>query len=271
MKFSERIGISKVDTALQVQGMNDDLRNSLWNILDIIMWSSKDFITTQFGEARIQDFSSRLWFNFFKLPIDSRPRYGSQILEIIREHFFNCEWHGVYEFLEYVLTTQKNQNLIKAVNKILERELSGYRFINSAFVPVTDELELEAVEKAISEGPFSGVHGHLKKALEHLSRRDNPDYRNSIKESMSAVESMVREVTGNPKATLGDALNILEKDGQLHPALKKGFSAIYGYTSDEEGIRHAMLEEPNLAVSDAKFFLVSCSTFINYLKVKIKK
>ena len=80
---------------------------------------------------------------------------------------------------------------------------------------------------------------------------------------------MAREVTSNPKATLGDALTMLEKNGHLHPALKKGFSAIYGYTNDEGGIRHAMLDEPNITVTDAKFFLVSCSTFINYLKANI--
>jgi len=80
---------------------------------------------------------------------------------------------------------------------------------------------------------------------------------------------MARELTGNPKATLGDALSMLEKNNHLHPALKKGFSTIYGYTSDEGGIRHAMLDEPTITVTDAKFFLVSCSTFINYLKAKL--
>ena len=109
----------------------------------------------------------------------------------------------------------------------------------------------------------------MKSALEHLSRRGNPDYRNSIKESISAVESIAKEITDNPKATLGAALSKLERDQKLHPALKQGFSNIYGYTNDEGGIRHAMLEEPNLTASDAKFFLVSCASFINYLKSKV--
>ena len=76
-------------------------------------------------------------------------------------------------------------------------------------------------------------------------------------------------LTNNPKASLGDALTILEKNGKLHKALKEGFSKIYGYTSDEGGIRHAMLEEPNVDVNDAKFFLLSCTSFVNYLKSRI--
>jgi len=34
---------------------------------------------------------------------------------------------------------------------------------------------------------------------------------------------------------------------------------------DEDGIRHAMLEESTLTLADAKYFLVSCSAFITYL------
>ena len=247
----------------------NELRNSLWNVLDVYIWGRDYFLYRQYGQGDIEEFSRRLWFHYFKKPMDSRADRPHKVLAAIRDYYFGCSWYEVYVFVEYALLAERNSRLIGAINNILERELSGYRFIESAFVPVTDEVEVEAIEKALTEGPFKGVHAHLKKAMEHLSRREKPDYRNSIKESISAVESMDREVTGNPKATLGDALAMLEKSGHLHPALKKGFSAIYGYTSDEGGIRHAMLDEPNITVTDAKFFLVSCSTFINYLKAAI--
>jgi len=57
----------------------------------------------------------------------------------------------------------------------------------------------------------------------------------------------------------------------MHSALKSAFSSLYGYTSDADGIRHALLNEPNLYFEDAKFMLVSCSTFINYLIIKASK
>jgi hypothetical protein len=112
------------------------------------------------------------------------------------------------------------------------------------------------------------VRTHLTRALKLLSDRKAPDYRNSIKESISAVESIARDLTGMPKATLADALKVLERDNRLHPALKEGFLRLYGYTSDEGGIRHAMLEEPNLGAADAKYWLMSCTSFINYLKAR---
>src|SRR5205814_4142658 len=101
-----------------------------------------------------------------------------------------------------------------------------------------------------------------------MSDRKNPDYRNSIKEAISAVEATCGMISGKPKATLGDALKVLREKGSVHPALEKAFSAIYGYTSDANGIRHALTEESNLTFSDAKFMVISCSAFVNYLRGK---
>ena len=99
-----------------------------------------------------------------------------------------------------------------------------------------------------------------------VSNRNNPDYRNSIKESISAVESACRLIGGGK--TLADALKRIRDRIGLHPALEKGFSALYGYTSDEGGIRHALLEESTLDATDARFMLVACSAFVNFLVSK---
>ena len=80
---------------------------------------------------------------------------------------------------------------------------------------------------------------------------------------------MARVVSGNDRATLGGALAALERDERLHPALHRGFTSLYGYTSDDDGIRHALMDVPNLDAADARFFLVACSAFTNYLKSKV--
>jgi hypothetical protein len=105
-----------------------------------------------------------------------------------------------------------------------------------------------------------------------FSDRKSPDYRNSVKESISAVEAICKIITGDEKATLGQALKKLEDKGlHLHAALRNAFSSLYGYTNDAEGIRHALLEEPTLDFDDAKFMLVSCSAFVNYLAAEAAK
>lgn len=112
---------------------------------------------------------------------------------------------------------------------------------------------------------LDSVRIHIETALHCLSDKTNPDYRNSIKESISAVESACILIDGNKTATITSALAKLP---QIHPALSKAFSAMYGYTSDAGGIRHALLEEESLTYDDARFMLVACSAFANYLIVK---
>ena len=59
---------------------------------------------------------------------------------------------------------------------------------------------------------------------------------------------------------------------QIHRALNSAFKSLYGYTSDSGGIRHSILEDDiTISFVDAKFMLVSCSAFINYLKAKTEK
>ena len=88
---------------------------------------------------------------------------------------------------------------------------------------------------------------------------------NSIKESISTVESMCQIITGNNNASLGKALEKLK--GKIHPALNTAFEKLYGYASNSNGIRHANgLGEGDSTFEEAKYMLVSCSAFVNYLK-----
>jgi len=272
VKFSERMGITRASAVLQTESMTDELRNSLWNILDIHIWSARGFQESRGGKfGGISNFSRTLWLNYFKLRIDSIPDYSFQIMDFIRNQFYFRAWYGVYDFIEFIVEMEEDEKLVQDLNIMLERELAGYRIISGQIVQITDDMEKEAVEKALEPGHFEGARIHLQKALEHLANRAKPDYRNSIKESISAVESIACELSGKKDATLGDALKTLEREGQLHGALKSGFSAIYGYTSDADGIRHAIMAESNIDADDAKYFLVSCATFINYLKAKHAK
>jgi hypothetical protein len=101
-----------------------------------------------------------------------------------------------------------------------------------------------------------------------LSDRKAPDYRNSIKEAISAVEAVCQLVTGSQKMSLGEALKKMEPKLNLHPAMREAFLKLYGYTSDAEGIRHALLDESSLKFEDAKYMVVTCSAFVNYLVAK---
>jgi hypothetical protein len=271
MLFSQRKGFKPFSNEIQYESISEDLRNSLWNVLDIYIWREKFHVDSRFTtfSSELDRFSIIIWINFFKKPIDTRPTTDDRIVNEIRKYFFNCKWFEVFDFLQFILRIVPEQELIERVNSVLETELSAYRFVGNVFTDITNEQELEMMNEALRNTDFPGVSEHLKRALELLSDRKNPDYRNSIKESISAVESICQSITGKPKATLGDALKELRGKKKFHAALLEAFSKLYGYTSDEGGIRHAMMDEPDLGSSDAIFFLMSCTSFINYLKSKL--
>jgi hypothetical protein len=109
------------------------------------------------------------------------------------------------------------------------------------------------------------VRVHLSSALQKLNDRKNPDFRNSIKESISAVEGACRHLTKQDNVSLGDALKILDSERPFHPAFKAALLKLYGWTSDESGIRHAIKDADKVESADAQFMLVTCSAFVNYL------
>lgn len=139
---------------------------------------------------------------------------------------------------------------------------------------MTDKNEIQEIEESLVNSAvphLKSVYVHLSTALSLLSDRKSPDYRNSIKESISAVESISKIIAGDRKAELGKALKVLSDKIGLHNGLKAGFSSIYGYTSDEGGIRHAMSDEKEIYFEDAKYMLVACSAFVNYLIMKAER
>jgi len=71
------------------------------------------------------------------------------------------------------------------------------------------------------------------------------------------------------KGTLGELIKKLQNEIGLHPALSGALNKLYGYTSDEDGVRHAILDSDTVGLEDAKFFLVTCSAFINFVTAKL--
>lgn len=276
MKFSERIGKNKIKEVIQIEGIDEDLKNSLWNIITFYYW---DTIKEPYINSNHQvksDFLIRIWIYFFKNRFDEMPSYVPEFRRYVKEFFFNCQWYEIYDYIEFLSNNYDDQDFnikfMNSCNNGLKNELSGYRFVNNIITPISNEEEISSINEALQNTEkLQTVNLHINRAVELFSDRKVPDYRNSIKESISAVEAYCSIITNDQKATLGQALKKLEDTTKIHPALKKAFSNLYGYTSEANGIRHALLEESDLEQEDAKFMLVSCSAFINYLVDKTNK
>ncbi|ATO18961.1 hypothetical protein BS636_04450 [Acinetobacter sp. LoGeW2-3] len=279
MRFSERYGYKPVRDIIQKESIDDALKNGLWNAIDLSIFSQYYIFNNRHAPingSNLEEFFKTLFHYFFKVRIDQIPYNLQQTINFIDDLYFKkYKWYEIYNFIEacieYFPFDEGKEDFINLLNNCLRIENSAYRVINDQITPVTSEQEIQSIEEALEDtSPYSGVQKHLNQALKLMSNRQNPYYRNSIKESISAVESICKIVTDDDKASLGQALKIIETKYGLHEALKKSLSQLYGYTSDGDGIRHAMLEESNLSYIDAKFMLVACTNFINYLIDKTK-
>lgn len=272
--FSQRAGFKPVRETLQIGSMEVGLRSRLWNLVTTHYWGQMhgDDLASS-SNYLMSNYIEEVWHEYFKKPIDDLSSYWPKCLKPIREYFFTCVWNEVYDFVEFLSATSPyraaNEAFRKECNVVLEEELSGYRFVNDQITPITTEEEIAEIEEAAAlGGKLAPVTEHINQALILLSNRAKPDFRNSIKESISAVEALCRIIGGTPKATLGDALKEIGKKVEFHPALSQAFGKLYGYTSDADGIRHSLLDDPNLRFEDAKYMIVVCSAFINYLVSK---
>jgi hypothetical protein len=272
MKFSERLGYKPVKEQLQVESIDAELKNLLWSVfLDSFF---DDLSNYGYPEYQLYKYHRALWFNYFKLPIDTSYIYNDRdvsqdnLRKYLRKYFFESKnWYDPFDLIEFS-AKYADHKYVEIVNLVLDKEKSAYRFVNGQITQITSATEISEIEEAItSKDIYKPISIHLNTALSLLADKQNPDYRNSIKESISAVESMCKIFTGNDKATLGETLTLLEKGGKLHSAMKKAFSSLYGYTSDDAGIRHALKEgDRKVDFHESKFMIVTCSSFINFLK-----
>lgn len=183
--FSQRKGLKPIKSIIQIDALDEDLRNALWSVVTV--WRNH----LSFGLASLYVFLMKeFWLFYFKKPLDAFPDANS-VFSHLRKIFFDGEWYECYDILEFIISkypaNQYREELINDCNEALERELSAYRFVGNQITQITSEAEMSAIEEALADSQrLRPVNEHLATALNYLSDRSAPDYRNSIKDVIEA-------------------------------------------------------------------------------------
>lgn len=279
--FSERYGYVRPSDIIILEDMPESVQNAICTRLDELgeILSENAFDT---GHS-YEDLEVEIWCKFLNKRRDDVYE-GGGTKEVATALILDSQvpWFRKIDVLEFILHYLNSnlphynnvchffiRDLAKRLNEDFERLNYGYRIVNDILSPITSKAELQTIEDAMNIS--DSVTTHLNKAMVLYSQRPFADYRNSIKESISAVEAICRAITGC--STLGNALNELENKGvPIQSHLKKAFGELYYYTNDKDtGIRHALLDdkyEPTDA--EAYYMLISCSAFVNYIN-KVNK
>ena len=265
------MGHRAIRSLSQTDDLDQDTRTELWNVTnqirDVLQGPSCAI------QAKIQTrLITAVWKWEFKKPVDERPSDGI-VWTRIKTTILDGEWYEVLDLIEKLVGYLKRfadawtdgllTPLVEGYNDRFRHFLVGYRFIGLEITPIDTTAQADAVAEAIDATKgISGARHAFEQAVNLLSDRQNPDYPNSIKESISAVEAVVKKVTG--EGTLGAGLKKLKGAGlSIHPSLELAWSKMYGWTSNDAGIRHGDIEAADADQALAKYVLVTCSVFVS--------
>ena len=172
-----------------------------------------------------------------------------------------AEYHDVLSFVEFIMRHETcpgtlYDNIKSAFDQIpmayFVQDVNGLSTIIPRFSDEAGEAIQQAIE-SIEQAEMEGATTHLSEAAKHINAQQ---YTDAIADSIHAVESVARLISPKQAKTLGPALDSLENAGVIkHKALKGAFSKLYGYTNDEQGIRHPLLDKdsPDVGLDEAMF------------------
>jgi hypothetical protein len=264
LTFEQAEGAEPLPAQLQLRTLSPQLRSALWALVfEIINRGAgrNPYVSEPWGRILKADHVFRL-----HRPVDEFSPYHKDVCDGLKPMFMTADYIQVFGFLQFVIREAEcPPAFAQAVNGCLELSRAAYRVVDETIVPIGSEQELATIETAfadIASAEFNGARAHLRKAAEELTAGH---YADSIRESINAVEATARVL--EPSGSLNGALGRLEKSAGIHKALKHGFANLYGYTSDEKGIRHALLDDGTAKVdeADALFMIGACAAFVSYL------
>lgn len=277
LSFSQAQGYECLPSQLKLEELPDEARVRLWNLFHNSMKFRYNLPPHSVVTAIIwRDILLDLHCNYFSQLIQCENaraeiyREGS-VIKLFQPIFLRADFNKVFDLLTAIMRNANcPKDYIDGVSKIFRSTRLAYFVLTDApvtILPQATEQEGESIINAINDVDALGMSGakeHLRSAGESINHHDWPE---SIRYSISAVESVARQLDPNASKKLGTALKRLRDNHELHPALVEAFLKLYGYTSDESGIRHPLLEDAtaNVGSEEAIFMFGACASFVTYL------
>ena len=274
LTFSQAQGYEEPPRLLALEKLSDDTRRLLGDLFYTnIPRRTGPHTYARELEGHWRAIALELHRFYWKRPFEEFDRHPRVFLDQCKDVVLQGDipFNEVFDFLQMIMRhRQCPPGFIRQVQKIFERCRLAY-FIDTigspTIFPMATRQEGVTIREAmgtLNEAGLTGSEAHLRKAAELINQCD---WSGSIRESIHAIESVARILASDEVNSLRAALNSLEKDHPVHPALREGFNKLYGYTSDEQGIRHALIDRPDSPSGrdEALFMLSACASFASYL------
>jgi hypothetical protein len=271
LTFEEAERAVPLPTQLKLKEISQELRAWLWNVIYTHLDEA-----TEYPSTGGRPFLRSPWVGILKYEhvardhamTDEFENDARKLTSKVKQIFEKGDHVAIFGWLQYVLRLNTcPHKLADEIERALRIGRAAYRVLDrDTIVPIGSDAELETLKRAFADlatSEFQGARAHLQNAAEELTAGR---YADSIRESIHSVEATARVLEPKAKA-LNSALDRLESKTKIHNKLKHGFGNLYGYTSDERGIRHPLLDDrtANVDETDALFMIGACAAFVSYL------
>lgn len=271
LPFNKKYG--NANNNLQLTEIDVPLRNGIHNIFfhKFFRLAEADSLGLSKDGRFVNQMFLAIWLHVLHLKISSNLN-ALKIIPSIKYYIESAAWDNVYFLIEYVIRYFQKKNLSTKeletlFNKEFEQHNSAYRIVGNVIAPVIDPIHMDAITLVLVESEkrnYKGLNNHLNDALDFLSHRPIPKPTSSIKQSIDAVEWVIRKITN--ESTFGNAIRELKKLKIAPDKILDAASDLYDFTNSKEGIRHAQIKDETIVtLEEAKLYLVSCSAICSYL------
>lgn len=199
--------------------------------------------------------------------IDDAPISSQKWIETMRK-VFDAGFPHSYNVAQFMLDSRETRPQHAQIADALETTLAAYRVVGGKIVPFASEYEHQQLVSAIENAEDKGALGARSHLIQAANEMTSGNWRKSVHESVSAIESVAKLKTGEHDRSLSGLVKELQKNGSLpHPALAAAISKLYGYSSDEQGIRHSLVLDGDAKITERDAFLMLglCSAFVTYI------
>ena len=213
-----------------------------------------------------------LHVRFFGRPADEYSLPAGETERIYKPLILNEPYNKVFDLLQFAMRHPEcPSKFVHGIRTTFEECQMAYVVdVNCppTIFPASTRHEGDAILRAredLRRSKQSAANLHLQRAGELLN---DGHWSESVHESVSALESVARNLIGDGKATLSDALKNLKHDDErgIHPAILVGFEKLYAYASDAQGVRHAATDADRpVRQAEAQLLMVSCAAACSYL------
>jgi hypothetical protein len=267
--FSQRTGLEPIPPQLKLGEVSTELRRLLhyYISLEIDRESYPTGYSVVFAD-KWRRVAKDLHVVFFKQPVDTFNYSVHENEQRLNNHIKRAGIGDLFNLVEFLVRHPGCSSEMKGeVADAFVTARAAYRvFDNKCIAAIGTDEQAAAYECAIADAEADNAIAARKQLIAAGVALRNSDWATSVRESIHAVEAMAVQLAPGTD-TLGAALKVLEQRGHLHGGLKAAFGSLYGYSSDEEGVRHALVfgNDAQVDEADALFMLGACASFVSYM------